>query len=55
MAVPFSTSLIEEVEGKWLKDKATSFIINPNVAYYVRLADKFYYTPEVGVVVNFGS
>lgn len=55
VAIPFSTSPIEEVDDKWLKDKATSFMINPNVAYYVRLADKFYYTPEVGVAVNFGS
>ena len=55
MSVPFSYSPVEEVEGKWLKDKASSFAINPNVAYYVRLADRFYYTPEVGVSVNFGS
>ena len=55
MSVPFSSSPVEEVDGKWLKDKASSFAINPNVAYYVRLADRFYYTPEVGVSVNFGS
>ena len=55
LSVPFSSSPVEEVDGKWLKDKASSFAINPNVAYYVRLADRFYYTPEVGVSVNFGS
>ena len=55
MSVPFSSSPVEEVDGKWLKDKASSFAINPNVAYYVRLADRFYYTPEVGVSFNFGS
>lgn len=55
MAVPFSSSPVEEVGGKWLKDKASSFAINPNISYYVRLADRFYYTPEVGVSVNFGS
>lgn len=55
MAVPFSSSPVEEVDGKWLKDKASSFAINPNISYYVRLADRFYYTPEVGVSVNFGS
>ena len=55
MSVPFSSSPVEEVDGKWLKDKASSFAINPNVAYYVSLTDRFYYTPEVGVSVNFGS
>ena len=55
MAVPMSWSPEEEVDGKWLKDKASAFAINPNVAYYVRLADRFYYTPEVGVSFDFGS
>ena len=55
MSVPFSSSPVEEVDGEWLQDKASAFAINPNVAYYVRLADRFYYTPEVGVSVNFGS
>lgn len=55
IAAPFSSSPTEEVDGKWLKDKASSFAINPNVAYYVRLADRFYYTPEIGVSFNFGS
>ena len=55
MSVPLTSTPVEEVDGKWLKDKASGFAINPNVAYYVRLADRFYYTPEVGVSVNFGS
>ena len=55
LSAPFSWSPEEEVDGKWLNDKASAFAINPNVAYYVRLADRFYYTPEVGVALNFGS
>lgn len=39
----------------WSKSKASLFCINPNVAYYVRLADRFYYTPEVGADFGFGS
>lgn len=55
MAVPFSSSPVEEVDGKWLNNTAAAFAINPNVAYYVKLADRFYYTPEVGVSFDFGS
>lgn len=55
MSVPFSSSPAEEVDGKWLKNTAAAFAINPNVAYYVRLAERFYYTPEVGVSFDFGS
>ena len=30
-------------------------VVAPQVAYYVRLADRLYYTPEVGVSFDFGS
>ena len=55
LSVPFSSSPVEEVDGKWLRNTAAAFAINPNVAYYVRLADRLYYTPEVGVSFDFGS
>lgn len=55
LSVPFSSSPVEEVDGKWLRNTAAAFAINPNVAYYVRLADRLYYTPEVGVAFEFGS
>ena len=29
--------------------------INPNIAYYVKLADSFYYTPEIGFSYELGS
>ena len=47
---PFSSSPIEKVDGKWLKDKTADFYISPDVAYYVKLADRFYYTPEIGML-----
>ena len=47
---PFSSSPIEKVDGKWLKDKTADFYFSPDVAYYVKLADKFYYTPEIGML-----
>lgn len=55
MSVPFSSSPVEEIDGKWLKNTAAAFAINPNIAYYVKLANRFYYTPEVGVSFDFGS
>ena len=50
VAFPFSSSPIEKVDGKWLKDKTTEFYFSPDVAYYVKLADRFYYTPEFGML-----
>ena len=47
---PFSSSPIEKVDGKWLKDKTADFYFSPDVAYYVKLADRFYYTPEIGML-----
>lgn len=32
-----------------------SFIIGPNVSYYLKLADRFYYTPEIGMYASVGS
>ena len=55
VSFPFSSSPIEKVDGKWLKDKTTEFEVNPNVAYYVKLADRFYYTPEIGMLYQGGT
>lgn len=54
ISAPFTSTPIEKEDDKWLKHTSTSLIINPNVAYYIRLADKFYYTPEVGFDYSFG-
>ncbi len=40
---------------KWLFSKTAAVSINPNIAYYVKIAEKFYYTPEVGYSYSFGS
>ena len=50
VSFPLSSSPIEKVNGKWLKDKTADFYISPDVAYYVKLADRFYYTPEIGML-----
>lgn len=42
-------------DNSWLKEKANLFGINPNIAYYKKIADRFYYTPEVGASFQFGK
>ena len=55
VSFPFSSTPFDKVDGKWLKDKTTEFEVNPNVAYYVKLADRFYYTPEIGMLYQGGT
>ena len=42
-------------DNDWLYNKFTSFYVCPSLSYYVRLADRFYYAPEVGVLFTFGK
>ena len=39
----------------WLSNKYKGFRVCPSLSYYVKFADKFYYTPEVGVDFDFGK
>ena len=39
----------------WLYNKFNSFDVCPSLSYYVRLADRFYYTPEIGVDFTYGK
>lgn len=55
LSLPVSFSPTSEDDGKWLKNTTVAVGINPNIAYYVRLAERFYYTPEFGVFFEFGS
>ena len=55
LSVPFYSTPTEEYDGKWLKNKITAVAVNPNFAYYVRLAERLYYTPEIGAIFNFCS
>ena len=42
-------------DNAWLYNKFTSFNVCPSLSYYVRLADRFYYAPEIGVMFSFGK
>lgn len=44
-----------ESDGKWLKDEFLGAYFKPNIAYYVKLADRFYYTPEIGAGLEAGT
>lgn len=46
---------IEKSGNVWLKDKYKGLCVNPNLSYFVRLAEGFYYTPEVGVSFGWGK
>ena len=50
IGVPFSAYPASQHndEETWDFDYTLGVAINPNMAYYVRLAEKLYYTPEIG-------
>ena len=45
----------EQSGDKWLNNKWKSVGLAPSISYYIRLADRFYYTPEIGVNFVFGK
>lgn len=55
LGLPFSSTAHKfENTDRNSKESSSSFIINPNAAYYIKLTDKIYYTPEFGVGINIG-
>ena len=46
---------IEETNIRWLRNKTVSYVVNPNVSYYVPVTDKLYYAPEIGASFESGS
>ena len=47
---PFMTAPVEEIDGETSKFNAISLDIYPNVAYYVKMGERSYYTPALGVL-----
>ena len=45
----------EEASSVWLNDVNKGVQLNPNISYFVKLADRFYYTPEIGASFDFGK
>lgn len=48
LGIPYSAYVDVETEDGWDIDYSLGISINPSMAYYVRLADRLYYTPEIG-------
>lgn len=55
VGVPFSSSPTTKSGNTWLRNNVVGVQVNPNIAYYVKLADNFYYTPEIGFSYNLGT
>lgn len=55
MGVPIKSTPDTPSGDTWLKTKTTGFMINPNIAYYMRVADRLYYNPEIGYLFGTGS
>ena len=46
---PFSTSLENDMDGESYRYNSVGLDICPNIAYYVKMAENCYYTPEFGL------
>lgn len=55
LGVGLNASPISEESWGWRKNRTLSFALNPNIAYYKRLADNLYYTPEIGMSFERGT
>ena len=51
VGVPFTSTTVADN----LKQNTFGVYFNPNIAYYVKLTDNFYYTPEIGGGYELGS
>lgn len=51
VGVPFTSTTVADN----LKQNTFGVYFNPNIAYYVKLTDSFYYTPEIGGGYELGS
>ena len=56
MSIPVSINpTSEDDNGKWLKKRTVGLAFNPNLSYYFPITDRFFYTPEFGFSLEFGS
>ncbi len=55
LGLPYVSSPTEKAGSIWLRDNSSGIDINPNAAYYYKIADRVYYTPEFGLSFGFGN
>lgn len=51
----FTSEPTSKKDDKWLKNRANIVLIGPSISYYVRITDRFFYTPGVGVYCAVGN
>ena len=51
----WGSSPIAEYDWGWAKRNVIACSVNPSIAYYIRLTDNFYYTPEIGMTFERGK
>ena len=49
-----STPTSEDENGRWLRTTTFGLSLNPNIAYYMKITDRIFYTPEIGLTYEFG-
>ena len=55
IVLPYVSSPTEKAGSIWLRDNQSGISFNPNAAYYYKIADRVYYTPEFGFSFGFGN
>lgn len=50
----YQTDPTTKVGTQWLHNNTYTASLNPFVAYYIKITDRFYYTPEVGLSLSLG-
>ena len=55
VGVPYTKELYGRDGDTWLYEKVLGVELNPRMAFYVKLADRFYYTPKLGGTFVFGT
>lgn len=48
LGLPYSSTPYSKSGNDWLYSNIMTLSINPNIAYYFKLTDNLYYTPEIG-------
>ncbi len=55
LGIPSVSTPTSKDGDNWLKVNTIGFQINPNLSYYARITDGFYYTPEIGGAYEIGK
>lgn len=54
LGIPYYSSPVSEHNGVWYYTRMLGAFVNPNIAYYIPLGERAFYTPEIGVKLEMG-